>query len=83
MSIMPRLGRGLASANALSGLMQATGSERSLVTAGVGGYRDYAALAVGYSRLSDNGKVGIKLGVGSNMSGKKDVSYSASVGYQW
>ncbi|WP_439242589.1 YadA-like family protein [Lonepinella sp. BR2474] len=78
-----RLSRGIASANALGGLMQATGPGRSLVTAGVGGYRDQNALAIGYSRLSDNGKVGVKFGLGSNMSGKKDVSYSASVGFQW
>ena len=39
------------------------------------------ALAVGYSRLSDNGKVGVKFTVNSNSQGHAGAS--ASVGYQW
>ena len=35
---------------------------KSLVSVGVGGYRNENALAVGYGRNSDNNKISIKVG---------------------
>ena len=52
-----------------------------MVSVGAGTYRGQNALAVGYSRLSDNGKVGVKFTVNSNSQGHAGAS--ASVGYQW
>ena len=46
-------------------------------------YRGEQALAVGYSRLADNGKHIVKFSGASNMSGKKDVMVGAAYGYEW
>ena len=49
---------GIAGALASGGLYHATTSGKSMVSVGAGTYRGQNALAVGYSRLSDNGKGG-------------------------
>ena len=72
---------GIAGALASGGLYHATTSGKSMVSVGAGTYRGQNALAVGYSRLSDNGKVGVKFTVNSNSQGHAGAS--ASVGYQW
>ena len=72
---------GIAGAMAASGLYQATQPGKSMVSAGAATYRGQNAVAVGYSRLSDNGKVGIKFSVNTNTQG--DTGAAASVGYQW
>ncbi|MDO4998307.1 MAG: ESPR-type extended signal peptide-containing protein [Neisseria sp.] len=72
---------GTASALAVAGLMQAYREGQSVVTAGVGHHKGQSGLAVGFSSLSDNGKVGVKFAIGANT--KKAVSGSASVGYFW
>ena len=72
---------GIAGALASGGLYHATTSGKSMVSVGAGTYRGQNALAVGYSRLSDNGKVGVKFTVNSNSQGHSGAS--ASVGYQW
>ena len=72
---------GIAGAMAASGLYQATMPGKSMLSAGAGTYRGQNAVAVGYSRLSDNGKLGIKFSVNTNTQG--DTGASASVGYQW
>ena len=57
---------GTASALAAAGLMQAYREGQSSVTAGVGQYQNQSAVAVGYSRLSDNGKYGVKVSFTTN-----------------
>ena len=47
----------------------------------VGQYRGQSAVAVGYSRLSDNGKYGVKFSLGANTQG--NVGAGAGVAYFW
>ncbi|MFZ7181763.1 YadA-like family protein, partial [[Pasteurella] aerogenes] len=72
---------GIAGAMAAAGLYHATLPGKSMVSAGVGNYRGQNAVAVGYSRLSDNGKLGVKLSINANTRG--DTGAAASIGYQW
>lgn len=78
-----RARKGIAVAGAMGMLPQPHISGKSMVSAATTNYRGEQALAVGYSRLSDNGKVIIKLSGAMNTSGKKDAMVGASVGYQW
>lgn len=78
-----RARKGIAVAGAMGMLPQPHISGKSMVSAATTNYRGEQALAVGYSRLSDNGKVIIKLSGAMNTSGKKDAMIGASVGYQW
>ncbi|PJG82207.1 YadA family autotransporter adhesin [Caviibacterium pharyngocola] len=72
---------GVAGAMATAGLYHATLPGKSMFAAGAGTYRGESAVAVGYSRLSDNGKIGVKFTVNTNTRG--DTGAAASVGYQW
>ena len=72
---------GTASALATAGLMQAYREGQSAVTAGVAQYQNQSAVAVGYSRLSDNGKYGVKVSFTTNTQG--EVGGTASAGYFW
>nr|WP_283776923.1 YadA C-terminal domain-containing protein [Histophilus somni] len=54
---------------------------KSMLAISAAGYDGENAVAVGYSRMSDNGKVMLKLQGNSNSRGK--VGGSVSVGYQW
>ena len=78
-----RIDGGLAQANAMSGLIQATNTGKSLVSASVGAYRGKQAVAVGWSGMSDNGKIIYKLGVGANTADKVNFGGNASIGYQF
>ncbi|MDG2957610.1 YadA-like family protein [Exercitatus varius] len=80
-SVDRKLRAGVAGALASGGLYHATMPGKSMVAAGAGTYRGESAIAVGYSRLSDNGKLGVKFSVNSNTRG--DTGAAASVGYQW
>ncbi|MCQ9328503.1 YadA-like family protein [Pelistega suis] len=75
------LSAGVAGAMAGGNLYHATLPGKSMVSAGAATYRGQSAFAVGYSRLSDNGKYGIKVQVNTNTRG--DTGAAASVGYQW
>ncbi|WP_150538666.1 YadA-like family protein [Actinobacillus vicugnae] len=72
---------GIAGAMAAGNLYHVTIPGKSMVAAGVGTYKGQSAVAVGYSRLSDNGKIGVKISVNSNTRG--DTGAAASIGYQW
>lgn len=78
-----RASRGIAVAGAIGMLPQPHISGKSMVAAATTNYRGEQAVAVGYSRLSDNGKHIIKLSGSSNLAGKKDAMVGASYGYQW
>ncbi|MDU4897332.1 MAG: YadA-like family protein, partial [Haemophilus parainfluenzae] len=61
-----KLRAGIAGATAISFLQRPNEAGKSLVSVGVGGYRNENALAVGYGRNSDNNKVSIKVGASIN-----------------
>ncbi|QSZ38431.1 autotransporter adhesin [Actinobacillus pleuropneumoniae] len=72
---------GIAGANAAAGLPQAYIPGKSMMAVAAGTYKNESALAVGYSRSSDNGKVILKLQGNANTRG--DLGGSVGVGYQW
>ncbi|TCJ97832.1 trimeric autotransporter adhesin [Volucribacter psittacicida] len=76
-----KLRAGVAGAVATAGLPQAYLPGKSMVALAGGTYSGESAIAIGASRISDNGKVIIKLTGSSNTRG--DLSGSVGVGYQW
>ena len=52
-----------------------------MISAGAGNFKGQNAIAVGYSRSSDNGKVLFRLSGSTNTQG--DVVSSVGVGYEW
>lgn len=72
---------GIAGANAAAALPQVYTPGKTMVAAAAGTFKGQNALAVGYSRASDNGKVIFKLQGNANTSG--DVGAGVGVGYQW
>ena len=72
---------GIAGANAAAALPQAYTAGKAMVAAAAGTFKGQNALAVGYSRISDNGKIILKLQGNANTSG--DVGAGVGVGYQW
>ncbi|EER46181.1 autotransporter adhesin, partial [Actinobacillus minor NM305] len=72
---------GIAGANAAAGLPQVYIPGKSMVAASAGTFKGQSAVAVGYSRASDNGKLILKLQGNANTRG--DVGGSVGVGYQW
>ena len=76
-----KLRAGIAGATAISFLQRPNEAGKSLVSVGVGGYRNENALAVGYGRNSDNNKVSIK--VGASINTRSDINWGGSIGYQW
>ena len=72
---------GIAGANAAAALPQVYTPGKSMVAASAGTFKGQNAVAVGYSRASDNGKVILKLQGNANTSG--DVGAGVGVGYQW
>ncbi|WP_178384444.1 YadA C-terminal domain-containing protein, partial [Histophilus somni] len=76
-----RLRAGIAGANAAAALASVSMPGKSMVAIAAAGHDGESALAIGYSRISDNGKVMLKLQGNSNSQGK--VSGAVSVGYQW
>ncbi|HGU4110630.1 TPA: YadA-like family protein, partial [Escherichia coli] len=70
-----------ASAAAMSGIPQAYLPGKSLMGLGIGGYGGESAIAIGVSRISDNGKMIMKLNAGQNTRG--NFSVGAGVGWQW
>ncbi|WP_303011618.1 YadA family autotransporter adhesin, partial [Rodentibacter pneumotropicus] len=76
-----RLRSGIASAVAMSLLPQSYRAGESVVSVGGGTYRGASAIAVGYSRVTDNGRVIIKIGGSANNSG--DYAGGAAVGWKF
>ncbi|WP_109077791.1 YadA-like family protein [Aggregatibacter kilianii] len=72
---------GAASALASAGLMQPHRDGQSALVAAVGQYQSETAVAVGYSRISDNGKYGVKVSFSTNSQG--EVGGTAGAGYFW
>ena len=76
-----RASAGTASAMAAAGLPQAYLPGHSMVAVAGGTHRGQNAIALGVSRISDNGKVIVKLTGATNS--ENDTSASVGVGYQW
>ncbi|MFC0323013.1 YadA-like family protein [Gallibacterium melopsittaci] len=72
---------GTASAMATAGLPQPIEAGRSVVAVAGSSYAGENALALGVSKVSDNGKIILKLSGNSNSRGK--VGVTAGVAYQW
>ena len=72
---------GIAGSAAIAGLPQVRGNGKSMISAGAGNFKGQNAIAVGYSRSSDNGKVLFRLSGSTNTQG--DVVSSVGVGYEW
>ncbi|WGE90559.1 YadA family autotransporter adhesin [Actinobacillus genomosp. 1] len=71
---------GSAAAIAHGSIPQVVGSGRSSLGIATGGYGGQSAIAVGYSRSSNDGKHVIKLSAGQD---KYQTSYGAGYSYQW
>ena len=72
---------GVAGSVATASLPQVYASGKSMVSAATGYYKNQNAIAIGYSKASDNGKLVFKVNASANTS--KDVTVGTGVGYQW
>lgn len=72
---------GIAGTVATASLPQVYMAGKSMVSAAAGHYKNENAVAVGYSRASDNGKLVFKLNSSANTRG--DFTIGTGVGYQW
>ncbi|PJI47315.1 MAG: autotransporter adhesin [Pseudomonas sp.] len=75
------LSAGIAGAMAMATLPQPYSPGASMAAVGLGNYRGQGALAVGVSKISDNGKWVTKLQGSTTSQG--DTGVSVGVGYQW
>ncbi|MEZ7730456.1 YadA-like family protein [Haemophilus sp. 27098_8_127] len=76
-----RVNAGTASALAASQLPQASIPGKNMVSVAAGNYQGQNAVALGVSRISDNGKIIIRLAGTSDTQGKVGVAVGA--GYHW
>ncbi|VTX69468.1 YadA-like family protein [uncultured Aggregatibacter sp.] len=72
---------GIAGALATAGLPQAFRPGKSMVAAAASTYRGQSGLAIGVSRISDNGKIILK--VTGNTNSRGDFGGTIGAGYQW
>ena len=76
-----KLRAGIAGATAIASIPQVTQPGAHMVAVGVGNHHGQSAVAVGYSKASDNNKVILKLNAGASTQGEYNVG--AGIGYQW
>ncbi|WP_249961256.1 YadA C-terminal domain-containing protein [Histophilus somni] len=72
---------GIAGALTVVGLPMTITLGKSMVAVSAGSYKGQNALALGYSRVSDNGKITLRLQGTRSSTG--DVGGSVGVEYQW
>ncbi|MDR6889727.1 MULTISPECIES: YadA family autotransporter adhesin [Variovorax] len=72
---------GTAGAMAMAGMPQAYLPGKSMLSAGVGSYGGQGAVAIGMSKLSDNGRWVVKFAGSADSRGK--VGMSAGAGFHW
>ena len=72
---------GTAGAMAMAGMPQAYTPGKSMVAAGAATYQGQTSIAIGVSRLSDNGTWVLKVNGSANSRGK--VGMAVGAGYQW
>lgn len=76
-----KLRGGIAGATAIANIPQATKAGGSMLGLGVGNYKRQSAVAVGYSKVTDNNKVIFKVSGAATTRGEYNID--AGVGYQW
>ena len=76
-----KLRGGVAGATAIANLPQANGSSNSMLSLAVGNYRGQNAFAIGYSKVSDNNRVILKISGSASTAG--DYNVGAGIGFQW
>lgn len=72
---------GIAGTVATASLPQVYMAGKSMISAATGHYKNENAIAVGYSRANDNGKLVFKLNSSANTRG--DFTVGTGIGYQW
>ncbi|MCT8586352.1 YadA-like family protein, partial [Glaesserella parasuis] len=72
---------GIASAGAMANLPQISLPGKSAISVSGAQYRGQAAYAIGYSKISDNGKWGIRASVSSNT--QRDTMIGGGVSFVW
>lgn len=72
---------GVAGAMAMAGMPQAYLPGKSMLAAGAASFKGQTAIAIGLSKISDNGKWVTKITGSANTRG--DVGVSVGAGYQW
>lgn len=72
---------GIASSMAMANIPTTTVPGKQSIGLGVGSFGGQSAVAVGYSGMSDSGKISIKLSTGATSQG--DYGVGAGIGYQW
>ena len=72
---------GIAGAMAVASMPQASAAGKSMVAVGVGGYGGQSSIAIGVSRLAENGKWVLKLNGTADSRGK--VGVGAGAGFHW
>ncbi|ANB91030.1 hypothetical protein MOVS_02425 [Moraxella ovis] len=80
-NVEDQLEAGIAGNNAAASLPQVMMPGKSMVAVALGGYRDKNAVAVGYSRLSDNGRYTLKSHL--NADTEKNLGYGIGMGFTW
>ena len=75
------LSAGIAGARAMASMPQAYTAGKSMLALGVGAYGGQTAIALGFSKVSDNGRWIIKLDASADSRRKVGVGFGA--GYQW
>ena len=76
-----KLRGGVAGATAIANLPQANGSSNSMLSLAVGNYSGQNAFAIGYSKVSDNNRVTLKISGSASTAG--DYNVGAGIGFQW
>ncbi|MEL4871828.1 YadA-like family protein, partial [Pantoea agglomerans] len=76
-----KLSAGVASAMAMSAMPQPYSAGSGMMALGGGTYNGQSAIAIGASKISENGKWITKINGSANT--KNDVGISVGVGYQW
>ncbi|PZQ67315.1 MAG: calcium-binding protein, partial [Variovorax paradoxus] len=72
---------GVAAAMAMAGMPQAYLPGKSMLAAGAASFKGQTAIAIGLSKISDNGKWVTKITGSANTRG--DVGVSVGAGFQW
>ncbi|MFZ7174151.1 YadA-like family protein [[Pasteurella] aerogenes] len=72
---------GIAGALAAASLPSSAIPGKSMLAASAGAFKGHSAIALGYSKMSDNGKISIRLQGTSNSAG--DLGGAVGVGYLW
>lgn len=76
-----KLQAGIAGSNASASLPQVRGNGKSMMAFGLGGFQDKGALAVGFSRSSDNGRTVFKAHL--NADTEKQIGGGIGLGFEW